>query len=68
MPMIMVNCLKTGRAVPTGMATDQPSWRRLSADWAGEPFLCPACGAVHAWIKSDAFLRWPSVVTHEHRR
>jgi hypothetical protein len=59
MPTIMVKCLKTGQAVPTGMVTDHPSWRRLPANWAGDSFLCRACDTVHAWIKSDAFLDVP---------
>jgi hypothetical protein len=55
-PQIMIECRKTGQAVSTGMLTDQTTWRRLAADWTGGAFVCPACGAMHAWIKSDAFL------------
>jgi hypothetical protein len=40
MPKIMIKCLKTGQAVATGMVTDQATWRRLAADWAGDTFTC----------------------------
>ncbi len=59
MPKIMIKCLKTGRAVSTGMVTDHATWRRLYADWAGDAFLCPACDTMHAWLKRDAFLDVP---------
>jgi hypothetical protein len=26
---IMIKCLSTGQAVPTGMVTDQPAWNKL---------------------------------------
>jgi hypothetical protein len=53
---IMIKCLKTGGAVATGMATDDATWRKLAANWEGDRFLCPACAAMHTWLKSDAFL------------
>ena len=56
MSKIMVKCLSTGEAVPTGMVTDQPTWNKLADDWAGDPFPCPACDKTHEWIKNDAFL------------
>jgi predicted RNA-binding Zn-ribbon protein involved in translation (DUF1610 family) len=56
MPQIMIKCDKTGQAVSTGMITDQTTWRKLAANWKGAAFVCPACGAMHAWIKSDALL------------
>jgi hypothetical protein len=55
-PQIMIKCRKTGQVVSTGMLTDQITWRRLATDWKGGAFVCPACGAMHAWTKSDAFL------------
>lgn len=66
MPRIMINCSKTGEVVPTGMATDQHSWSRLAANWAGDPFRCPACDTTHAWMKSDAILI--GRIMDEHRR
>ncbi len=59
MSRIMIKCLKTGQAVSTGMVTDQATWRRLAADWAGVAFTCEACDTMHAWIKNDAFLDVP---------
>ncbi len=56
MSKIMIKCLSTGQVVATGMVTDQFAWRKLVADWAGDPFICPVCDTMHAWIKSDAFL------------
>jgi hypothetical protein len=58
-PQIMITCEQTGQAVSTGMLTDQTTWRKLAANWKGGAFICPACGAMHAWIKSDAFLAAP---------
>jgi hypothetical protein len=55
-PQIMINCAKTGQSVSTGMITDQTAWRKLAASWKGAAFVCPVCGAMHAWIKNDAFL------------
>jgi hypothetical protein len=57
MSKIMIKCLRTDRAVPTGMATDDVTWKKLAANWRGEPFLCPACDMMHEWLKSDAFLQ-----------
>ena len=53
---IMITCVKTRRAVPTGMVTDQATWTKLAPDWQGDAFLCPACDTMHPLIKSDAFL------------
>jgi hypothetical protein len=59
MSRIMITCLSTGEAVQTGMVTDQPTWKKLAGDSAGDAFVCPACDTMHAWIKSDAFLDVP---------
>jgi hypothetical protein len=56
MPRIMIRCLQTGQLVSTDMATDQVTWKKLSMEWAGAPFRCPACHRSHSWMKSDAVL------------
>jgi len=56
MTWIMIKCEKTEQAVSTGLVTDETAWGRLANDWQGEAFRCSACGTMHAWIKSDAFL------------
>jgi hypothetical protein len=56
MPRLLIKCVATEQLVSTGMATDQATWKRLTVNWVGEPFICPACHKTHAWKKSDAVL------------
>ena len=59
MAKIMIKCLKTGQVVSTGMVADQTAWRKLAADWAGDAFLCPACGTMHGMDQEGCFPRCP---------
>ena len=55
MPQVMITCPDSGEPVYTGLNLD---WFSLDALDLGEnSFKCPDCGKVHAWTKSDAFLR-----------
>ena len=52
MGMIMIACPSTGRAVSTGIETIEVD--RLPNVIATT--VCSACGRVHEWTKSDAWL------------
>jgi hypothetical protein len=52
MGIIMINCPATGRRVSTGIETvDIEELPAVTAK-----MVCSACGAVHDWTKSDAWL------------
>lgn len=56
MAIIVISCPRRGEDVPTGMAVDRPTWKRLPPNWAGTPFTCDRCGETHAWTKEAARL------------
>lgn len=51
---IAIRCPKTGQAVPTGVATDEESFKTMTL--TDNSFQCPRCGEMHTWSKKDAFL------------
>jgi hypothetical protein len=54
MPMVMIRCPQTGKAVATGIDTDPESFRKLPDVLAF--VLCPHCGLEHAWRRDEAWL------------
>ena len=51
---IMIRCAKTGRAISTGIETDEDSFARL-ADVLSRTH-CPVCGLDHVWWTREAWL------------
>ena len=54
MALVMIKCPQTGNSVSTSIETDTETFARLPDTTAH--LLCPACGQIHAWRKSDATL------------
>jgi hypothetical protein len=54
MGVVMITCPNTGRAVPTGIETDQRGFDELPD--ALSKSKCPHCGAVHVWWTREAWL------------
>jgi hypothetical protein len=51
---ILVRCPQTGTSVPTGLKAE---WVMLnSLPPVAVPFLCTACGQIHTWKRSDAWI------------
>jgi len=51
---ILVRCPQTGASVPTGLKAE---WVLLnSLPPVAVPFLCTACGQIHTWKRSDAWI------------
>jgi hypothetical protein len=51
---ILVQCPRTGAAVPTGLKTE---WVLLkSLPCVAVPLRCPACGQMHKWKPDDAWI------------
>lgn len=50
---VMIKCPQTGGAVETGVAMDEEAFATVTLKY---DLKCPACGSVHHWNKSDAFL------------
>src|SRR5580692_8411900 len=51
---ILVQCPRTGAAVPTGLKTE---WVLLkSLPCVAVPLRCPACGQMHKWKPGDAWI------------
>jgi len=59
MPSILIRCTKFGKAVPTGLDTNKIDFEAL----AGIQFsmVCPACGKIHRWKKSKAWVESPKI-------
>jgi hypothetical protein len=53
MAIVMISCPNTGRDVPTGIETDPSSFENFGAT---ARIQCPACGRIHAWSKTNAWL------------
>lgn len=54
MANIMIRCPHTGIDVSTGIDMDWTAFNRLR-DVRSE-LVCPACGGIHGWIRSEAWL------------
>jgi hypothetical protein len=59
MGMVMVKCPQTGRAIPTGIETDQESFQRCTVFFART--RCPICCTEHAWFAREAWVDEPRV-------
>ncbi|HUN95759.1 MAG TPA: hypothetical protein VMU69_05915 [Bradyrhizobium sp.] len=57
MGMVMIKCLETGSAIPTGIEMDRNKFRQ-SAVFFGRTF-CPICQANHEWFARDAWVEEP---------
>jgi hypothetical protein len=62
MNMVMIQCPRTGRPIPTGIKTDKHSFNQLPEDIRSRA-RCPLCGQDHGWRKKDAWFEikeeWP---------
>lgn len=56
--MVMINCPKTGTAIPTGLKADRDSFRSSAVFFARA--FCPDCRAAHEWFARDAWLQEPN--------
>jgi len=54
MGTVMVKCPATGRAVPTGIETDQSHFGRTPVFIART--YCPICCTNHEWFAGDAWI------------
>jgi hypothetical protein len=54
-PKIMIRCPVLGRAVPTGLTTEQVVFDSLLPDLE-IPMRCPACLKFHKWEPKDAWV------------
>jgi hypothetical protein len=52
--MVMVRCPTADTAVPTGIRCDIADFSHIATT---APIACPACGGLHRWSLSDAWLR-----------
>ena len=52
--MVMINCPKTGTAIPTGIETDRD--RFLSSAVFFARTFCPSCRTVHQWFARDGWV------------
>jgi hypothetical protein len=52
---IMIRCPVLGRAVPTGLTTEQVVFDSLLPDLE-IPMRCPACKKFHKWRRKDAWI------------
>lgn len=54
MGTVMVRCPATGRAISTGIETDQSRFDRAPVFFAGT--YCPICRTNHEWFARDAWV------------
>ena len=66
MGMVMVKCPQTGRAISTGIETDQERFQRCTVFFART--RCPICCTEHAWFARDAWVNQPRSSMHRRRR
>jgi hypothetical protein len=57
MGMLMIKCLETGSAIPTGIKMDQDRFRQSSVFFART--FCPICQSNHEWFARDAWVEEP---------
>jgi hypothetical protein len=54
MPVILTSCAWTGASIPTGVHSE---WIELSSlPKIPIPVQCPACGRLHHWTRSTAWI------------
>jgi len=63
--MVMINCPRTGTAIPTGIKTDRDSFRSSAVFFART--FCPNCRTAHEWFARDAWLQEPNLATSASR-
>ena len=54
MGVVVINCLATGKIVSSGIEIERATFEALPDIRA--QLRCPACGGLHLWSKSDAWL------------
>lgn len=57
MGMVMIKCLETGSAIPTGIKMDQDRFRQSPVFFART--FCPICQSNHEWFARDAWVEEP---------
>lgn len=55
MPMLMIKCPTTGKALPTLIVIDEESFKNPTNQMTNNSVRCPHCGQAHRWNKEDAF-------------
>ena len=50
---VLIKCPATERTVPTGFRMTEAKLELSDARYA---FRCAACGSVHQWVRSDAWI------------
>ena len=53
MARVLVKCPVTERPVPTGFRMTEAKLEVAEAKYA---FRCAACGTIHQWVRSDAWI------------
>ena len=59
MAAVLIRCPDTGRAIATGIETDRFSFETLPD--IESKLRCPACGKIHVWRRSDAWLEGSNI-------
>jgi hypothetical protein len=54
MGVVVINCVASGKVVSTGIEIERATFEALPDIRA--QLRCPACGGLHLWSKSDAWL------------
>jgi hypothetical protein len=57
MGAVMINCPATGRAIPTGIATERSQFACTPVFFADT--YCPYCESDHRWFARDAWVDEP---------
>jgi hypothetical protein len=57
MGMVMIRCLETGSAIPTGIKMDHDRFRQSAVFFART--FCPVCQSTHEWFARDAWVEEP---------
>lgn len=57
MGMVMIKCLETGSAIPTGIKMDRERFRQSAVFF--QRTFCPICQAGHEWFARDAWVEEP---------
>jgi hypothetical protein len=57
MGVVMIKCPQTGREIPTGIQTDQQSFRCSAVFFART--YCAICQADHEWFAKEAWVCEP---------
>jgi hypothetical protein len=60
--VVMIRCPEADKSVSTGLRCDLRTFMNLVDQ---ETLRCPECGQMHAWSRSDAWLRDAAYATGE---